>query len=66
MPNTCICYGDIIPEGRQVCPRCEGFGSSPDAFMADGTPIYLGVNANPKPGSLQLLIYDLLTKIGKK
>lgn len=21
--NTCVCCGDIIPEGRQVCPRCE-------------------------------------------
>ena len=22
--NTCVCCGDIIPEGRQVCPKCEG------------------------------------------
>lgn len=21
--NTCICCGEIIPEGRQVCPKCE-------------------------------------------
>lgn len=21
--NTCICCGEIIPEGRQVCPACE-------------------------------------------
>lgn len=21
--NTCVCCGEIIPEGRQVCPRCE-------------------------------------------
>lgn len=21
--NTCICCGQIIPEGRQVCPECE-------------------------------------------
>lgn len=21
--DTCICCGDIIPEGRQVCPNCE-------------------------------------------
>lgn len=19
----CVCCGEIIPEGRQVCPRCE-------------------------------------------
>ena len=21
--NRCVCCGEIIPEGRQVCPRCE-------------------------------------------
>lgn len=21
--NTCICCGQIIPEGRQTCPECE-------------------------------------------
>ena len=27
MSNTadrCVCCGDVIPEGRQVCPQCEG------------------------------------------
>lgn len=23
MENTCVCCGAVIPEGRQVCPRCE-------------------------------------------
>ena len=22
--NRCVCCGEIIPEGRQVCPKCEG------------------------------------------
>jgi hypothetical protein len=22
MENTCVCCGDIIPEGMQVCPAC--------------------------------------------
>lgn len=22
--NHCVCCGEIIPEGRQVCPNCEG------------------------------------------
>ena len=22
--NTCICCGDQIPEGMQVCPKCRG------------------------------------------
>lgn len=21
--NRCICCGEVIPEGRQVCPDCE-------------------------------------------
>jgi hypothetical protein len=21
--NYCVCCGDVIPEGRQVCPKCE-------------------------------------------
>lgn len=30
-PNTdtsdhCVCCGEIIPEGRQVCPKCESEG----------------------------------------
>lgn len=23
MNNTCVCCGEIIPEGRMVCPICE-------------------------------------------
>lgn len=23
MENRCICCGEVIPEGRQVCPTCE-------------------------------------------
>ena len=22
--NRCVCCGEIIPEGRQVCPNCKG------------------------------------------
>lgn len=21
--NTCVCCGALIPEGRQICPKCE-------------------------------------------
>lgn len=27
MENRCVCCGEIIPEGRQVCPRCESQGN---------------------------------------
>lgn len=23
MENRCVCCGEIIPEGRMVCPNCE-------------------------------------------
>ena len=23
MENRCVCCGEIIPEGRQVCEKCE-------------------------------------------
>lgn len=23
MENRCVCCGEIIPEGRMVCPKCE-------------------------------------------
>lgn len=26
--DRCVCCGDIIPEGRQVCPNCES-GAKP-------------------------------------
>ena len=30
MENRCVCCGEIIPEGRQVCPECEkGHGPEP-------------------------------------
>ena len=29
--NRCVCCGDIIPEGRQVCPYCE----TPEIFVAE-------------------------------
>lgn len=28
--NTCVCCGEIVPEGRQVCPKCEKGGLSND------------------------------------
>lgn len=28
--NRCVCCGDIIPEGRQICPYCE----QPEIYIA--------------------------------
>ena len=39
MENRCVCCGEIIPEGRQVCPRCEkevsGKMSVRDTYLKD-------------------------------
>lgn len=39
MENRCVCCGEIIPEGRQVCMRCEkevgGKMSVRDTYLKD-------------------------------
>ena len=30
MEERCVCCGEIIPEGRQVCPMCEKKGYEDD------------------------------------
>lgn len=39
MNNTCICCGEIIPEGRQVCPNCENQIEEMAQTMANIPPI---------------------------
>lgn len=40
MDNTCVCCGEIIPEGRMVCPNCEeGFINSVEFRKDYGLPI---------------------------
>lgn len=33
--NRCICFGEIIPEGRQVCPICEALAEDKREVGAD-------------------------------
>ena len=58
--DTCACCGAIVPEGRQVCPRCETWGAPADAILPDGTLLYLKTPTKPTYCSLQLALYDLL------
>ena len=37
MENRCVCCGEIIPEGRQVCPRCEKDVESEDDLISRKT-----------------------------
>lgn len=63
--NTCVCCGVVIPEGRQVCPQCEG-SAEPDAILKDGTRLYLKSTSpkfgakNPSGANFQNELYDLL------
>lgn len=35
MEDKCICCGAIVPEGRQVCPKCENATSKNWTEMKD-------------------------------
>ena len=59
MSETCVCCGREIPEGRMVCPTCEGFGG-PDLILQDGTPLYLKTKINSNNMPLQLQLYQML------
>lgn len=39
LSERCVCCGRDIPEGRQVCPLCEGKGKRQDKSIADVIPI---------------------------
>lgn len=44
--NLCVCCGAVIPEGRQICSRCENIARvkgdwySGEVIMKDGTKRY--------------------------
>ena len=44
--NTCVCCGDIIPEGRQVCNNCEkiidDINAVPKGYFAFGVDLAPG------------------------
>lgn len=39
--NTCVCCNDEIPEGRQVCPVCEGRTRNIGDRSRRGVPWYM-------------------------
>ena len=57
--NTCVCCGAPVPEGRQVCPICEG-SAVPDAILKDGTRLYLKTSKTPGMLPLQMELYEQL------
>lgn len=37
MTEKCVCCGVVIPEGRQICPKCEVARQELEAYRALGT-----------------------------
>ena len=33
MEDKCVCCGEVIPEGRQVCPQCETKARKENDYM---------------------------------
>lgn len=63
MPKTCACCGNPIPEWQNLCSDCDTWSAAPDAFLPDGTPLYLKTTTQKSSyGSLQLELYDRLLK----
>ena len=65
--DRCVCCGFPVPEGRQVCPVCEG-KAEPDFITKDGRPGYFK-STSPKFGAKipegmcpQLQLYELLRR----
>ena len=37
MIDTCVCYGEIVSEGRMVCPKCETSDERSDVDVGEKT-----------------------------
>lgn len=58
--NTCVCCGEVIPEGRQVCPKCL---DKCDAFNGVQKPKYTGEYVLRNKYTYALLRKKMLTPI---
>ena len=55
MNNTCICCGEPIPEGRQVCPECEK--SKKDHIEKLAADIYSMLRSDTMSRAMASLLY---------
>lgn len=67
--DRCICCGEIIPEGRQVCPQCENGANKNREKKVAGRErlIYLIIHAKktaPEAGSFTGYLADYLLEHG--
>ena len=53
MEDRCVCCGDIVPEGRMVCPQCEmGCNEKTSSELSE-------VEQTKKPKKTKLLVAEL-------
>ena len=50
--DRCVCCGEIIPEGRQVCPKCE----------VKNEPFTLNMDAAPR-GGIRLFLWTYIRQL---
>jgi hypothetical protein len=62
MSEICNCCGKPIRGCGTMCENCRTWVHKPDAFLNDGTPLYLKTSVNPSSIPLQLAIYEALCR----
>ena len=63
--NTCICCGCLIPEGRQICPKCSSEGDCFEQFMSRPVPAQPDFKVDAAAGGgMKMKFIKLTTKGG--
>ena len=60
MNENCNCCGKPIRGYGTMCENCRTWVHKPDAFLKDGTPLYLKTRLNPDSVPFQLAFYEAL------
>lgn len=58
MENRCVCCGEIIPEGRMVCPQCENSPAAVDAAKLETKTALQTIYDALKPGQQKHIVKD--------
>ena len=64
--NRCVVYGEIIPEGRQVCPQCESDPVNRPAHYTDGKIEVIDFIEDKKLGFCLGNAIKYISRAGKK
>ena len=64
--NRCVVCGEIIPEGRQVCPQCESDPVNRPAHYTDGKIEVIDFIEDKKLGFCRGNAIKYISRAGKK